>query len=51
MLSPYRMGGPHGFSQFDNMNADHAPEVDRQPFISLLQFISEIYQVCPINFW
>ncbi|XP_010688007.2 nuclear pore complex protein NUP205 [Beta vulgaris subsp. vulgaris] len=47
MLSPYRMGGPHGFSQFDNMNADHAPEVDRQPFISLLQFISEIYQKEP----
>ncbi|XP_021855676.2 nuclear pore complex protein NUP205 [Spinacia oleracea] len=46
-LSPYRMGGPHGFSHMDNLNADHAAEVDRQPFMSLLEFISEIYQKEP----
>lgn len=46
-LSPYRMGGPHGFSHLDNTNADNAAEVDRQPFISLLEFISEIYQKEP----
>ncbi|XP_021760813.1 nuclear pore complex protein NUP205-like [Chenopodium quinoa] len=46
-LSPYRMGGPHGFSHLDNINAGHAAEVDRQPFISLLEFISEIYQKEP----
>lgn len=42
------MGGPHGFSHMDNLNADHAAEVDRQPFMSLLEFISEIYQVSPL---
>ncbi|KAK9706158.1 hypothetical protein RND81_07G107800 [Saponaria officinalis] len=46
MLSPYRMGVPHGFSQF-NINSDHAGEMSRQPFISLLELISEIYQKEP----
>ncbi|KAL9242432.1 hypothetical protein vseg_016427 [Gypsophila vaccaria] len=46
MLSPYRMGMPHGFSQF-NINSDHAAEMSRQPFISLLELISEIYQKEP----
>ncbi|KAH9604810.1 hypothetical protein KSS87_018680 [Heliosperma pusillum] len=45
ILSPYRMGAPHGFSQF-NISFDHAAEMSSQPFISLLDFISEIYQVC-----
>lgn len=45
MLSPYRMGGPHVFPHMDSINADHSAEVERQPFISLLEFISEIYQV------
>ncbi|KAL2929631.1 hypothetical protein RDABS01_035041 [Bienertia sinuspersici] len=46
-LSPYRMGGPHGFSHTDSKNSDNSAEVDRQPFISLLEFISEIYQKEP----
>ncbi|XP_057538767.1 nuclear pore complex protein NUP205 isoform X1 [Amaranthus tricolor] len=47
MLSPYRMGGPHVFPHTDDINADHSAEVERQPFISLLEFISEIYQKEP----
>lgn len=46
-LSPYRIGAPHGFSHLDNINVDHAAELARQPFISLLEFISEIYQKEP----
>ncbi|KAJ8436841.1 hypothetical protein Cgig2_026165 [Carnegiea gigantea] len=44
MLSPHHMATPHGFSHEDNANSDQAVEMRCQPFISLLEFIGEIYQ-------
>jgi len=46
MLSPHRMAAPHGFPHADNENPDQVVEMRCQPFISLLEFIGEIYQVC-----
>ena len=48
MLSPHHMATSHGFSHEDNANSDQAIEMRCQPFISLLEFIGEIYQVCPL---
>lgn len=46
MLSPHHMAS-HGFSHEDNANSDQAVEMRCQPFISLLEFIGEIYQKEP----
>lgn len=45
VLSPYRMAGSHDFMHDNNSNSQKAVEMGSQPFVSLLEFVSEVYQV------
>lgn len=45
VLSPYRMVGSHDFMHDNNSNSQKAVEMGSQPFVSLLEFVSEVYQV------
>lgn len=44
-LSPYRMAGSHDFMHDNNSNSQNTVEMGSQPFVSLLEFVSEVYQV------
>lgn len=44
-LSPYRVSGSTDYVLDVSMQAQPAAEAAPQPFISLLEFVSEIYQV------
>ncbi|GMH18956.1 hypothetical protein Nepgr_020797 [Nepenthes gracilis] len=46
MLSPYRLAGPHDIMH-ENMKAEKTSETGHQPFVSLLEFVSEIYEKEP----
>ncbi|KAF8393226.1 hypothetical protein HHK36_021467 [Tetracentron sinense] len=43
-LSPYLMAGSHDFIHDIDMNSQQATETSPQPFVSLLELVSEIYQ-------
>lgn len=45
MLIPYRMAGSHDTFADKNLNSEQAVGVGPVPFVSLLEFVSEIYQV------
>lgn len=47
VLSPYRMVGSHDFMHDNNSNSQKAVEMGSQPFVSLLEFVSEVYQKEP----
>ena len=52
VLSPYRMAG----SLDNNSNSQKTVELGSQPFVSLLEFVSEVYQVsilffCNMCYW
>ncbi|GAB2300342.1 hypothetical protein Dimus_034380 [Dionaea muscipula] len=46
MLSPYHKGGQNEFIE-NNLKSEQASEAGRQPFVSLLEFVSEIYEKEP----
>lgn len=45
ILSPYRSAGSHDFAHDGNLNSQRLPETGPLPFVSLLEFVSEVYQV------
>lgn len=45
MLSHYHMAGSHEFLHDGNFNSQQAVETGSLTFVSLLEFVSEIYQV------
>lgn len=45
VLSPYRISGSNDFILDVSMHSQQASEAAPQPFVSLLEFVSEIYQV------
>ncbi|XP_009364040.2 nuclear pore complex protein NUP205 [Pyrus x bretschneideri] len=47
MLSPYRMAGSHDFAHDSNLTSQQVSETGPLSFISLLEFVSEIYQKEP----
>lgn len=49
MLSPYRVAGSHDFVQDQSSNSLNGTETGSIPFISILDFVSEIYQVSLIK--
>ncbi|KAL6992054.1 hypothetical protein U1Q18_010165 [Sarracenia purpurea var. burkii] len=50
-LSPYRIAGSHDYMHDGSMHSQQATETAPQPFVSLLEFVSEIYQIMskPLN--
>ncbi|KAA8535090.1 hypothetical protein F0562_030093 [Nyssa sinensis] len=46
-LSPYRMDGSHDYMHDGGVHSQKATEIAPQPFVSLLEFVSEIYQKEP----
>lgn len=46
MLSPYRTAGNHKQMIESSAHPQETYEIALQPFVSLLEFVSEIYQVC-----
>ncbi|XP_054792817.1 nuclear pore complex protein NUP205-like isoform X2 [Prosopis cineraria] len=47
MLSPYRVGGSHDFVQEQSSSSLQGTEASPTPFVSILEFVSEIYQKEP----
>ncbi|KAI4335735.1 hypothetical protein L6164_014349 [Bauhinia variegata] len=47
VLSPYRIAGSHEFVQDNSSSSLHGTEIGCLPFISVLEFVSEIYQKEP----
>ncbi|KAF3453692.1 hypothetical protein FNV43_RR04133 [Rhamnella rubrinervis] len=47
ILSPYRSAGSHDFAHDGNLNSQRQPETCPLPFISLLEFVSEVYEKEP----
>lgn len=45
MLSPYRTAGTHNQMIESSAHPQETYEIASQPFVSLLEFVSEIYQV------
>ena len=45
VLSHYRMASSHDFSHDGNLNSQQAIETGSLTFVSLLEFVSQIYQV------
>ena len=45
MLSPYRAAGTHNQMIESGAHPQETSEIASQPFVSLLEFVSEIYQV------
>lgn len=45
VLSPYRFAGSHDYVLDGSVHSQQATEIAPQTFISLLEFVSEIYQV------
>ncbi|CAK9177196.1 unnamed protein product [Ilex paraguariensis] len=46
-LSPYHMARSHDYMLDNGVHSQHAAEATPQPFVSLLEFVSEIYQKEP----
>lgn len=46
-LSPYRVSGSHDYIHDSSMDSRQAAEASPQPFVSLLEFVSVIYQKEP----
>lgn len=46
VLSPYRVVGSHDFAQDSSSSSQLGTEMGPLPFNSILDFVSEIYQVC-----
>lgn len=46
VLNSYRIAGSHDFLHDSNLPSQQAIETGPLPFVSLLEFVSEIYQVC-----
>ncbi|XP_057969128.1 nuclear pore complex protein NUP205 isoform X2 [Malania oleifera] len=46
-LSPYRIAGSHDFMHDSRLDSQQATEGGPQPFVSLLEFVSEIYEKEP----
>lgn len=44
-LSPYRSAVSHDFTHDSNINSQQATDGGPSPFVSLLEFVSEVYQV------
>lgn len=44
-LSPYRSAVSHDFTHDSNINSQQATDSGPSPFVSLLEFVSEVYQV------
>lgn len=44
-LSPYRIAGSLDYMHDSSAHSQQATETAPQPFVSLLEFVSEIYQV------
>lgn len=44
-LNPYRSAGSHDFGHETNLNSQQVSETGPLPFVSLLEFVSEVYQV------
>ena len=51
VLSPYRVVGSHDFAQDSNSSSLHGTEMGPLPFNSILDFVSEIYQVSLTKFF
>lgn len=49
MLSPYRVAGSHDFGQDHSSTSLHGNETGPILFVSILDFVSEIYQVSLIK--
>ncbi|KAK4265201.1 hypothetical protein QN277_026284 [Acacia crassicarpa] len=47
MLSPYRSAGPHDFVQDQSSSSIQGTETFTTPFVSIMEFVSEIYQKEP----
>ncbi|KAF5945828.1 hypothetical protein HYC85_016056 [Camellia sinensis] len=47
VLSPYRMVGSHDYMHDSSVHSQQATETSPQSFVSLLEFVSEIYQKEP----
>lgn len=45
ILSPYRSAGSHDFRHETNLNSQQSSETCPLSFVSLLEFVSEVYQV------
>lgn len=45
MLSPYRVVGSHDFSKDSSSSSQQGTELGPLPFNSILDFVSEVYQV------
>jgi hypothetical protein len=45
VLSHYHVAGSHDFLHDGNLNSQQAVETGSLTFVSLLEFVSEIYQV------
>nr|XP_048332077.1 nuclear pore complex protein NUP205 isoform X1 [Ziziphus jujuba var. spinosa] len=43
-LNPYRSAGSHDFGHETNLNSQQVSETGPLPFVSLLEFVSEVYQ-------
>lgn len=48
-LSPYKMSGSHDYVLDGNMHSQQAAEPAPQTFVSLLEFVSEIYEVSTLT--
>lgn len=48
-LSPYKMSGSHDYLLDGNMHSQQAAEPAPQTFVSLLEFVSEIYEVSTLT--
>lgn len=46
VLNSYRIAGSHDFVHDSNLPSQQDTEIGPLPFVSLLEFVSEIYQVC-----
>lgn len=47
-LSPY-VGGSRELRQEGDVNSQQIAQLKSLPFVSLLELVSEIYQVCPFS--
>lgn len=49
MLSPYRTAGSHDIVQDQSLSSLQGAETCSIPFVSIMEFVSEIYQVCCVR--
>lgn len=50
-LSPYRIAGSLDYMHDSGLHSQRTTETAPQPFVSLLEFASEIYQVSMLKFF